>query len=140
MPVPPCGMVRRVNMEEAGKAMESVRDDDTEGGGKMRGILFSADACRRVDCFNIEEEISYWRNMRDVFESPKLNHEDALYVDLIKFAYDSYVFYGRENYESARIHVMQRFSNSLLRRRCDWATADMVCGAVWTKMIIGLLA
>lgn len=120
--------------------MRLACDADAKEDGSLPRYSGGSAGPGRVDCFDIEKEIGYWSHVHGVIENNRLSFDKTLYIDLLKFAYDSYVLFGGGNYEIAKISIVRRFSANSLQRRCDWATADRVCSIVWAKMVAGLPA
>ncbi|UOV05487.1 hypothetical protein MUU75_01785 [Pseudoxanthomonas mexicana] len=89
---------------------------------------------RAFQCFDIEFEVGFWLSNTDRLRWSPPMADERLLVELIKFAYDSYILYGGVGRESSWMFLMAKFKASSLSREVGTSYAEIVFGEIWSRV------
>lgn len=85
-------------------------------------------------CFDIEFEVGFWLSNIDRLRWSPPMADERLLVELIKFAYDSYILYGGVGWESSWMFLMAKFKASKLSKDIGTSQAEIVFGEIWNRV------
>src|SRR5690606_14568821 len=91
-------------------------------------------SARWTPCFDIERELAYWLERRHEFTWAAQCSSADIYLQVVRFSYDCYLFHGRESVSVAWPSVRNRYERSSLYRECDWWLVDRLSELIWRRM------
>lgn len=89
---------------------------------------------RYFQCVNIDVEIVFWMSNINKLKWSPLEADKPLLIELIKFAYDSYILYGGLGKESSWVFLMMRFKTSKLSAKIRTPCAEIIFVAIWARV------
>ena len=85
-------------------------------------------------CFDIEFEVEFWLSNTDRLRWSPPMADERLLVELIKFAYDSYILYGGVGRESSWMFLMAKFKASRLSGEIGTPYAESFFSEIWSRV------